>query len=229
MLFFSGGFSIYYFITLIIQYYLLLPVLNKYGSTKLGLVLSALISGSCMIFLFYITKIKGISLPLIVYAGPFPVWIVFFVLGIYIGKKGKASIPRNKLLILTLVGLSLSIAETYMNINIANSFTGLGIKRGAFIYSFFLIMYLFTYKDTDNSSSPLWQLMVYIGKISFGIYLIHIYFLSYLIRSAVNSLSISNYFKNQGLLIGLTLLSCMIIIYFARKINKSVAVKYLGF
>ena len=208
---------------------MLLPILNKYGSKKLGLVLPALISGSCMIFLFYITKIKGVSLPLIVYAGPFPVWIVFFVLGIYIGKKGKVSIPRNKLLILTLVGLSLSIAETYMNINLANSFTGLGIKLGAFIYSFFLIMYLFTYKDTNNSESPLWKLAVYIGKISFGIYLTHIYFLSFLIRPAVNSLSISNYFINQFLLIGLTLLSCLIFIYFTSKINKSIAVKYLGF
>lgn len=182
-----------------------------------------------MIFLFYITKIKGVSLPLIVYAGPFPVWIVFFVLGIYIGKKGELSIPRNKLLILTLAGLSLSIAETYMNINLTNSFTGLGIKLGAFIYSFFLIMYLFTYRDTNNSESPLWKLTVYIGKISFGIYLIHMYFLSYLIRPAVKSLSISNYFINQLLFIGLTLLSCVMIIYFTRKINKSIAVKYLGF
>jgi len=127
-----GGFSVYYFIVLIIQYYILLPSLqslsNIIGSGKMVLY-SSLICLICMVALFILTKVQDYPFPLVAYAGLFPVWIVFFVTGIYLGKN-KIKISRNKLLILTFLGLIISIFETYLTISYTGRFTGLGIKTG---------------------------------------------------------------------------------------------------
>jgi surface polysaccharide O-acyltransferase-like enzyme len=229
ILFLVGGFSVYYFIALIVQYYILLPVLQKLGSKIKGLILSALLSALCMIILLYMTTMQNISIPLILYAGPFPVWIVFFVLGIYMGKRDKLSVSTKLLFIFALAGLLISIAETYLHIYISGSFQGLGIKLGAFIYSFTVILFLFSMQTNKSLNSLVWRFMVYLGRISFGVYLTHIFFLSYLARPVVNRIAINNYFVDQLLLISLTMMCCVGFITVVRKINKPLAVKYLGF
>ncbi len=76
---FVCGNSIYYFIALIIQYYLLLPWLQPFNrKLMLG---ATLVSMMSILIVSYVTAVKGVSLPLIVYAAPFPVWMMFFVLG----------------------------------------------------------------------------------------------------------------------------------------------------
>lgn len=77
------GFSVYYFIALIIQCYLLLPVLMKYK--KKGLILSCILTIVAISVITYLNQIKGLSIPLLLYAGPFPVWLAFFALGLYLG------------------------------------------------------------------------------------------------------------------------------------------------
>lgn len=181
-----------------------------------------------MALLFFITNVKNISIPLVIYAGSFPVWIVFFVLGLYLGKN-KIKLSTRKLMIFTILGLLVSVAETYFNIWYTGRFTGLGIKTGAFIYSFLAIVFLFSLNTNYTSDSIIWKVMVYIGKISFGIYLIHMYFMSYLIKPIVSHIQINNWFLQQLVIISLTLVFCMTMIYFAKKINNSFAVKYLGF
>ena len=85
ILFFACGMSIYYFIALIIQYYLLLPILQKvkFGGVCLS-ILTSLITVSIICYLLFF---KNLHIPLIFYAGPFPTWIMFFVVGCYIGKR----------------------------------------------------------------------------------------------------------------------------------------------
>ena len=227
--FFIGGFSVYYFIALIVQYYFLLPFIQKHGSKIKGLIISALVSAACMIVLFYMTNVKNISIPLIFYAGSFPVWIVFFVLGIYLGRRDQVSVSSKSLFIFTIAGLLISIAETYLHIYISGSFQGLGIKLGAFIYSFAVILFLFSLQTNKSSNSPIWRYLVYLGRISFGVYLTHLFFLSYLVRPVVNQLNVNNYFIDQGLIIIITVLCCVIFIWTTRKLNKSLAIKYLGF
>ena len=228
-LFLVGGFSVYYFIALIVQYYFLLPFLQKLGDKTAGLIFSALLSAACMIILFYLNSVQNVSLPLIIYAGPFPVWIVFFVLGIYLGRREQLSISSKLLFIFTIAGLLISIAETYLHIHISGSFQGLGIKLGAFIYSFAVILLLFRLQTDKNSNTPIWRFLVYLGRISFGVYLTHIFFLSYLVTPIVNRLETNNYFVDQLLLISLTVMCCVGFITVIRKINKPLAVKYLGF
>jgi len=142
ILFLIGGFSVYYFVILILQYYILLPKLQIYGGGYKCLIFSAIISLSCMIIIFYLTNVVNLSIHLVIHAGSFLVWIVFFVLGIYLGKN-KIKLSRKKMILFAIFGLTLSVAETYFQIWYSNSFSGLGIKTGAFVYSFAAILFFF--------------------------------------------------------------------------------------
>lgn len=81
--FFICGYSIYYFVALIIQYYLLLPLLTSVN--KMGGVIFMILS-VVSISLYLYMKFQW---PLILYAGPFWVWIMFFHQGIIIGKSDR--------------------------------------------------------------------------------------------------------------------------------------------
>ena len=227
ILFSIGGFSVYYFIALIMQYYLLLPFLQRIANKK-GLIVSTIISFISLAIFFYLTKIKLLSIPLILYAGPFPVWLMFFALGLYLGRN-KILTSKMILFVFVLIGLFISIAETYYIFNFTDSFQGLGIKIGAFIYSFAIILLLFSLEYEPKKKNIFWRLMAYIGRISFGIYLIHIYILSYIVRIAANEMVFSSYLLEQLFSIFVTALISIVVISGARAINKSLAVKYLGF
>lgn len=66
------GYSIYYFVALIIQYYILSPLLTHINNSE-GLILTTLISSISILLITYLLKIKNLAIPLLVYAGPFPV------------------------------------------------------------------------------------------------------------------------------------------------------------
>jgi len=135
----------------------------------------------------------------------------------------------NRVKHFVLIGLFISIAETYYIFNFTDSFQGLGIKIGAFIYSFAIILLLFSLEYEPKKKNIFWRLMAYIGRISFGIYLIHMYILSYIVRRVANEIVFSSYLLEQMFLIIVTALICIVVISGARSINKSLAIKYLGF
>lgn len=104
---FACGFSVYYFIALIIQYYILLPVFVKFNKLR-GVVLTFIISIISILAVTYLMKVQGVNIPLLIYAGPFPLWIVFFFMGVYFSNKDRnygVTIP----IITTIVGLVLQI------------------------------------------------------------------------------------------------------------------------
>lgn len=73
VLYLSGGYSIYYFIPLIIQYYIILPVLLKCRNHQLILI-SSIVSFISVIIIAY----SGAhSLPFLFYMAPAPTWIFF--------------------------------------------------------------------------------------------------------------------------------------------------------
>ncbi len=209
------------------QYYLLLPFLQRIANKK-GLIVSTIISFISLAIFFYFTKIKLLSIPLILYAGPFPVWLMFFVLGLYLGRN-KILTSKMILFVFVLIGLFLSIGETYYIFNFTDSFQGLGIKIGAFIYSFAIILLLFSLEYEPKKRNIFWRLMAYIGRISFGIYLIHIYILSYIVRRVANEIVFSSYLIEQMFLITVTALISIVVISGTRAINKSLETEYLGF
>lgn len=165
------GYSIYYFIALIIQYYLLLPLLIKVNRMG-GVILFLLSIASISIYIY-----SGKQLPLILYAGPFWVWIMFFYQGIIMGRSQR-NYPIIVLIALLLVSLVLQAIESYYLYDTGRS--GFGIKATAFIYSLIVIFILFSkqcQKLYESNKNKLFSIIEYIGKLSFGIYLIHCYFI----------------------------------------------------
>ncbi len=165
------GYGVFYFIALIIQFYLLLPFLQPF--TKSLLLLSVVVTAITIIFITYITVILGIQLPLLLRYGFFFVWIFFFVLGGRIRK-----IPRNYSLkmplLICVVGIIISYAESKLLLHY--SIEIVGYKLSAFIYSAGAILLLFSERIESlyKADNIFCRIVEFIGKASFGIYLIHL-------------------------------------------------------
>lgn len=169
------GFSIYYFVALIIQYYLLAPVLLKVK--RRGVILAFIITMLAIAVVSFLYLVEGRSMFLIVRAGPFPVWLVFFVVGIYLGKMKERDYTLWPWLLLCVAGLVLSCWETRWLYPLHH--TGYGIKPSSHLYSMAVIMLLFSRKvqAVCTSDGRLFNLFVRLGRISFGVYLIHCFFI----------------------------------------------------
>lgn len=212
------GYSIYYFVALIIQYYILSPLLMRINNSG-GIILTTIISIISISLITYLLKIKHFAIPLLVYAGPFPVWIAFFFLGMYFSKhpyKGSLLYPT----IVSIIGLVLSIAEhMYWTSQGSMAF---GIKLSSFIFSGCLIWLLFSLrlqqKFFDNAFT---KAINYIGGISFGMYLLHMYVVMIVHRYR----SINSWIIDWGCVLLLTIG----IIYITKLIIPALSKKYLGF
>ncbi len=170
------GFSIYYFIALIIQYYLLLPWLRPFGRKQI--VISTSITAIAILLVSYVTAIKGIALPLMAYAAIFPVWMLFFVMGGALAYS-KRNYPLILPALLCIGGLVLSFFEAKYLYTFHG--VGIGIKLSAFIYAAGIILLLFSQK-LEQAFSPhnkACQIVTYIGRISFGIYFTHCHFIPF--------------------------------------------------
>ena len=209
--------SIYYFIALIIQYYLLLPFLQKYPKRNLSI--SIIISTISILIVTYLNYIKGLSLPLIVYAGPFIVWFVFYMLGVYYSQKSR-NYSLSIAIVITIGGFLLECVETYY---LNTYFTsGVGIKLSAFIYSYGIILLILhpntqaSYKENIFNS-----VIVYIGKISFGIYLTHCYVIFFI---RLMNITTKSWLLNWLIVSFITIL----VISIARRIFPGKINKYIG-
>lgn len=216
--YFLCGFSVYYFIALIVQYYLLIPILtriNKWG----GVIFCAVISILSIIFVTYLQKVEGYSLPLLIYAGPFPLWILFFFMGIYF-----ASSDRNYSLtwpiLLTVFGFCFQVVEYIYWFDKGQN--ALGIKLSSFIFSAGIIWLLFSRKIENRYIDNLFfNAMSWIGGISFGIYLLH----CYIIIAVSRLLPSINWIENWTIVLSLTIL----VIWCVKSIIPNFSKKYLGF
>ena len=213
-----GGYSIYYFITLIIQYYMLQPVLAKID--RGGVILCFIITCISTAFVCYMMAIKGVDLNLLEAVGLFPIWLVYPALGYYICKKGRDY--KLWLWIVVLFGsLAACVLESkalYMPYR-----QGLGAtKLSAVIFSCAAIMVLFNSKIENalTGSNIIFKVVLYLGEISFGIYLIHKYFLDFLITPFVNDTIVRTI---------LTLALSTAFICFIKLLIPRVANKFLGF
>ena len=211
------GFSIYYFIALIIQYYLLLPLLQKH--LKRNMIFSILISAISICLITYANTVRAMSLPLILYAGPFVVWFVFYMLGVYYSRiDRKYSLKYS--IVVVLLGFFLECIETYF---LNTRYTGgVGIKLSAFIYSYgVVLLVLHPQSEAIYRKNILTSCIAYIGKISFGIYLIHCYFIPVVDR----------FFYSTSWMLRWSLVSLFTIIFIAvvRKFLPQRITKYIGF
>lgn len=162
------GYSIYYFIALIIQCYLLLPVLQKADSLHSGgVILAVSILSGIAIAWFGSNK-----LPLIVYAGPFTTWLVFFYVGVILSKSERTYNIRRYFCLLPVSVIAMMVEAYLLDMNGQN---GAGLKPTVYIFSLLMILILFSkqVQELYNENNTLNQIISYIGRISFGVYLIH--------------------------------------------------------
>lgn len=213
---FLMGYSIYYFIALIIQCYLLIPFLQKIDFRQWGGVIF-FVSITCG---FFVAWLGANGLPLILYAGPCVTWLVFFCLGIYLGRN-----ERNYRIKPLIVGLLFSIILMIIESYILDSFgkSGYGLKPSVYIYSLFVILILFSKKLQDAFDEELLinKCISYIGKISFGIYLIHYYLIMIIAILPIEHIWIVRWLS--------AMLMTVLTIKVAEKILPNKILKYIGF
>ncbi len=213
-----GGYSIYYFITLIIQYYALQPVLRKIN--RGGVFLCIIITAMFLAADNYYTSIQGHHLSLFFECAPFVMWLAYPAIGYYIGKN-KRDYKVYTWIILMILGLVSCVFETKWLYGFHENGVG-ATKLSALVFSFSAIMVLFNERTQRYiESDKLWyKILVYIGELSFGIYLIHKYFLDYLIAPYINDTFLRTI---------ITLFASIAIITLIKKIVPTPISKVLGF
>jgi peptidoglycan/LPS O-acetylase OafA/YrhL len=132
--------------------------------------------------------------------------------------------PRNYSLkisiAIVLVGFLLEFIETYF-LNTQYS-GGVGIKLSAFIYSFGIVLFILHPKvEASYKENTLSSLIVYVGKISFGIYLIHCYMIT-----VVDKLTTIDIWFLRWIIVSLI---TIIVIAIVRKFFPRNICKYIGF
>ncbi len=217
----------YYFIALIVQYYLLLPIL-KYLANFKGLVASVIVSCIAIFLIFYIRYFSASDLPLIMYAGNFLTWLVFFVFGLYLGSGNKIIISNKNLFIGVVCFYFFSILESYFLTEWFNQPKDAvtAIKFSSFSYSLALIAYLFKNQGIIHSN-----LLQKVGSYSFGIYLTHMFTLNLEQRALHKFLPNLDQvlLLHQVALTAVVVLTCMIFIYLVNRLVTNKISMLIGF
>ncbi len=178
-----------------------------------------MISAVGILVVTYIMKVQGHNPSLLAYAGNFPLWILFFFMGVYFSKQ-----ERNYNIAwpvaLVVIGLVLQLAE--YNFWLSRGVQALGIKISSFIFSAGVVWLVFC-KRLENSYSEnvCFKVINYVGGISFGVYLLHCYIV------AVSY----HLFKDSGWIVSwvFVLAATVLIISVLKFLIPKFASKYLGF
>lgn len=213
------GYSIYYFIALIIECYLLAPVLVRNNNVR-TLTIVATFSVSATLLIEFVRFIAGIELPLNI-RGSFPPLLIFFYLGIFLSKHG-----RNYSLWLPaamiVVGMAVGMLQTGYLYQLDVAYYGQ--KVSLYLFDAGMILLLMSSKIESNyRSNAFTRPILLCGEISFGIYFLHIYVIRYLnayMPSLLNDWLLSTL---------LTLIITTAIILPIRRLWPQKAEKYLGF
>ena len=207
------GYSIFYFVVLIIQMYLLLPV---YQNIKLwGVVTSSIITTISVMLLTYVIPT---NLPLTIYVGPCVYWLLFFAIGAYYSDKHRDySLLMPSLIIL--IGFITQILEHDYLISLGRN--GIGIKLSSWFYSTGAVLLLISEKiEKSYARNKVNTYIKTIGDNSFGIYLTHMLVLIVVGRFLPNVWSLKWI---------ITLVVTFFFIIITKRIFPLLSNKYLGF
>lgn len=139
IMFFICGYSIYYYIAVSVQNYLLLPIIQKHLTSFKPYLVITIIS---LLSISYMSLYYGLSLPLIIGGLICLQWIWFFFLGVKlrdIDKDYELFYP----VAICLVGIILAVFETYFWIN----FVGGGMEPVKYlVISFLQVLFYYFYQ-----------------------------------------------------------------------------------
>ena len=166
------------------------------------------------------STIQGKGVPLILYAGPLPCWLMFFVLGVMIGHKPERNYSIILPMVISILGFILSVIESDYLLDHYGK--GVGIKPSSFIYSAGMIFLMFSNKVENliRRTGAIYRFIIWIGSLSFGIYLVHCYFISFFVKR----LPIDSWLLQWSLALFLTVVFILIL----RKLLPTKYHKYLG-
>lgn len=217
LLFLFCGYSIYYFIALIIQCYLFLPLLQR---RMLNIISGGGIFCLSMMCVTVISYTNITKYPLIVFAGPAIVWLIFFWLGVYLSK-----VNRDYSIMWIVIGMIVSfvlmVVETYLRHEATGG--GYGIKPSSFLFSLLVILLLFskrieTMYKADNIIN---KALTVVGNYSFPIYLIH----CFVITLIYHFITVPIWIARWAIVVAVT----MLVIYISRKALPNKLLKVIGF
>ena len=215
--YFSCSYSIYYFVALIIQFYLMLTIFkNHFLKYK---VVSFFISFLYLVIYTYFVREK-IHLPLILYAGPIFCWLIYFSLGYYFSSNSNKTVKLYIPIILIVITLALCLFESYYFINKMKNLSGSGIKPTAMLFSVTVVILLFDCNLSEKYINTKFNVcFTVLGRYSYGIYLIHLYILA-----IVRKLSYNSRFSvlGWGLLTFVVILTTFVILWIVRRISKKI-------
>ena len=211
------GYSIYYFIALIIQCYLLLPFIQK---KMLNYEMGGVILGLSLICVAVISYTSITRFPLIVFAGPVIVWLIFFWIGVFLSRRER-DYKIGKIFIGVLLSFVLMLIETKYRHEATGG--GYGIKPSSFIFSFLMILLLFSKRIEHKyvKDKVINKALIVVGDYSFSIYLIH----GFVITIVFHFVTISNWIVRWTIVVAIT----MLFICLVRKVLPNKCLKIIGF
>lgn len=218
ILYFAGGLSIFYFITLIFECYIILPVVKEIRFA--GVILLSVMSIIITFVWTIVNHTTDLHLPLIVYCS-LPTYIGYFALGCYLGR---TEIKPNCWIvcIITILGLIGAVAETYYWFTYHGENNGLGLKSSVSFFSFGVILLVFSKQFSGKYKSTRFTKWIeWCGVQSMPIYLSHM-----LILFIMNVLGIQlvTWFSNWLLLFSLD----VFLIYVMYRMLPKKVLSYLG-
>ena len=217
LVFLLCGYSIYYFIALIIQCYLLLPFIQK---KMLNYAMGGVILSLSLICVAVISYTSITRFPLIVFAGPVIVWLIFFWIGVFLSRRER-DYKIGKIFIGVLLSFVLMLIETKYRHEATGG--GYGIKPSSFIFSFLMILLLFSKRIEHKyvKDNVINKALIVVGDYSFSIYLIH----CFVITIVFHFVTISNWIVRWTIVVAIT----MLFICLVRKVLPNKCLKIIGF
>jgi len=222
---------IYYFMVVLAQLYVLTPLLLYLNRKPYGLVFIIVLNVISLLIL-YLSRMKIIWHHPVTLA--FYLWIIFYEMGLLVGARADGAFPPKNLRSFILPGILISIlvseVEGFTILSKLNDqfFAASITKYSSFLYSVFIILCFLVLRERFRR----WPaFLVTLGRYSFGIYLIHMIFLTR-VTGYVQTIHPIYLFQplHQFIVVSITLLICFILITVARKLlPESFCVKVLGF
>lgn len=158
--------------------------------------------------------------PLIVFAGPVIVWLIFFWIGVFLSRS-----ERNYKIGWIFVGVFISFALMLIETKFRHEATGggYGIKPSSFIFSFLMILLLFSKRIEHKyvKDNVINKALIVVGDYSFSIYLIH----CFVITIVFHFVTISNWIVRWTIVVAIT----MLFICLVRKVLPNKCLRIIGF